>query len=672
MTDAQVAELEESLVTSLKSTTIEWALNMRICDLVQANPSLCPCALHKIRSRLWKENPVAVLLALSLLEMIVKNCGFAACRFVDGELTEAMVAIVKKREGWRYGLGRNLHKSGISAWLPAGSAIGEDDRKLWQQATQKVLEMLQLWVDAFLLQEGELSMVFNAYKMLRMEGYKFPRGQHGASEGLCLVHGAEDSPALLAGAAASGGDAPAHAEEEDLPEFESDVISQAHAEPATGVGSTQGDMSLAIPADVPTDVASSIDTIPEEIATTRVLLDQASESTLNPEARVRLSSAQAWATGHVEAHMEDGHLDEEILDALLALLEDVNTALANAAVDRSAEPLAREHVPPPPNEAPPDQKQQEMYDMMLAQFLQQRENESFLADSREDAALALRLSMEESNEGLATDTRHTSSLARCGRCGAVNQLEHQEGFGRPGGHAFFVCYSCRQTQAVPRDGSVRQRAAPRAALSSRPLRYAPPARVIQAAGAGPELLISAGGSEAAAFGGGQSQGDVSSASAASCAPASSQDSMLTMQPLGEALLGAAGGAKSSAKRWAESMRSWVPDVSSSSASDSIKRLGDGTPEGEYTELGGEEAGAPLCGGPPREPAGGWGSLSWPKGGHSEIEESLLDRVHVEGDWELIRPSGGGRPYWYNSSSQVSQWEPPEVVRKGSAWHHGIG
>jgi len=664
MTDAQVAELEEALVASLKSTTIEWGLNMRICDLVQANPSLCPCALHKIRSRLWKENPVAALLALSLLEMIVKNCGLAACRFVDAELTEALVAIVKKRECWRYGLGRNLHKSGFSAWLPAGSGIGEDDRKLWQQASQKVLEMLQLWVDAFMLQEGELCTVFNAYKMLRMEGYKFPRGQHGASEGLCLVHGAEDSPALLAGAAASGGDAAAHAEGEDLPAFESDVISQAHAKAAVGMGSTGADRSLAVPADAATDIASSIDTIPEEIAATRALLEQASGSALDPAARARLSSAQAWATGHVETHMEDGHLDEEILDALLALIEDLNSALAKTSVDCAAEPLAVEQVPPPPSEAPPEQKQQEMYDMMLAQFLQQRENESFLADSREDAALALRLSMEERNQGLATDTRQpsTSSLARCGRCGSVNQLQRQQGFGRSGGPTFFVCYSCSQTQAVPRESIVPQ-CAP---LSSGPLRHAPTARVIQAAGAGPELLISAGGSEAS-FGGGSSQGAASSASAASYAPNASQDSMPTAQVLGESLLGAASGAKSSAKRWAESMRSWVPDVSSSSAADSVKRLGDGTPDGEYTELGGEEAVAPLCGGPPREPVGGWGSLSLPKGGRSEIEESLLDRVQVDGDWELIRPSGGGRPYWYNSSSHVSQWEPPEVVRRGSAW-----
>jgi len=310
-----------------------------------------------------------------------------------------------------------------------------------------------------------------------------------------------------------------------------------------------------------------------------------------------------------------------------------------------------------------------MYDMILAQFLQQRENESFFADSREDAASAWRLSMEESNEGPATNTwqRSAPSLARCGRCGAVNQLEHQQGFGRPGGHSFFLCYSCGQTQSVPRGSSLPQHAASSSPLSIRPLRHAPAARVIRAEGTGPELLIHAGSSEATAFGGGSSQGAVASTASASSAPTASQESMAMAQPLGEALLGAASGAKSSAKRWAESMRSWVPDVSSSSADDRVKRLGDGTPDGEYVELGGEEAVAPLCGGPPREPAGGWGSVSWLNGERSEMEESLLDRVHVDGDWELIRPSGGGRPYWYNSSSQVSQWEPPEVVRRGSAW-----
>merc|ERR1719201_1702619 len=58
--------------------------------------------------------------------------------------------------------------------------------------------MLQLWADAFLLQEGQLWPIFDAYKRLRREGYTFPDKQKGASADICLMKGAEESPAFLA------------------------------------------------------------------------------------------------------------------------------------------------------------------------------------------------------------------------------------------------------------------------------------------------------------------------------------------------------------------------------------------------------------------------------------------------------------------------------------------
>ncbi|CAE7309256.1 unnamed protein product [Symbiodinium sp. CCMP2592] len=47
--------------------------------------------------------------------------------------------------------------------------------------------------------------VFNAYKRLRQEGYQFPRSSTGVAANLCLVNGAENSPAYLAGATPSAG-----------------------------------------------------------------------------------------------------------------------------------------------------------------------------------------------------------------------------------------------------------------------------------------------------------------------------------------------------------------------------------------------------------------------------------------------------------------------------------
>lgn len=196
-------ELDTLLAVALRSSTIEWAVNVQICDTIKDNQYLAPLAITRIDERLRHDKPSAVMLALSLLEMLVKNCGMVICRAINEGVAETLVGIVKKKESWRYGFGRNLHKSGLSEWLPHGVAIGEDKRQQWRQASQKVLEIMQLIVDAFLMHEGALRPIFSAYKQLRQEGYEFPRSSTGVAADLCLVNGAEDSPAYLAGASAA-------------------------------------------------------------------------------------------------------------------------------------------------------------------------------------------------------------------------------------------------------------------------------------------------------------------------------------------------------------------------------------------------------------------------------------------------------------------------------------
>ncbi|CAK9064070.1 unnamed protein product [Durusdinium trenchii] len=193
-------ELDTLLSLALRSSTIEWAVNVQICDMVKENQYLAPLTMDRINERLRSESARSVQLALSLLEMLVKNCGLVVCRAIDAGVAETLVGIVKKKESWRYGFGRNLHKSGLSDWLPQGVAIGEEKRELWRQASHKVLEIMQLCVDAFLMHEGSLRPIFGAYKQLRQEGYDFPRSSTGVAADLCLVNGAEDSPAYLAGA----------------------------------------------------------------------------------------------------------------------------------------------------------------------------------------------------------------------------------------------------------------------------------------------------------------------------------------------------------------------------------------------------------------------------------------------------------------------------------------
>ncbi|CAK0844468.1 unnamed protein product, partial [Prorocentrum cordatum] len=95
--------------------------------------------------------------------------------------------------------------------------------------------------------------------------------------------------------------------------------------------------------------------------------------------------------------------------------------------------------------------------------------------------------------------------------------------------------------------------------------------------------------------------------------------------------------------------------------DGAKRLGDGVPQGEYSELGDDLAGSSLLGGAPRAGGGGgsWqgaaasylgGLLGGGGSGPREADAPLIDRVRVNEDWELIRPPQG-RPYWHNHATQ---------------------
>jgi len=118
------------------------------------------------------------------------------------------------------------------------------------------------------------------------------------------------------------------------------------------------------------------------------------------------------------------------------------------------------------------------------------------------------------------------------------------------------------------------------------------------------------------------------------------------------------------------MPSWPAGMNPSGKSS--KNLGDGAPESEYVAMSDEAApffnfdggGAPPAG---SSTSSGMvsGLLPWKsrKKRVEDTKEPLLERVRVDEEWELIRPADE-RPYWHNSVTQASQWQPPDVVRQG--------
>lgn len=649
MTDSQVAELRETMTNSLKSNTIEWAMNLRICDLLQSNPSLTPVVMSQFTPALRRSSPVRVLLALSLLEMVVKNCGITACSYIDNALAAELVLIVKRREGAWYSMGRNLHKS-VGSWMPT-AGIGESDRKLWIQASEKTLEMLQLWAEAFMLQQNRLRPVFDSYKQLRAEGYKFPKhASAGTSSDLVLISGANESP----------------------------LFPPCADHPAVEVSGATGETVVREDVRATSHFQSRLE---DAHAALGCILAEGGGGEIE-----RALAAQAWAMQMVDQQMVDGQLGEDEFRDLLALVDDLGHALAHQEVNSQPDPhplssptIASEAaheaplidmgedssagdnapgtLPPPPSEAPPSKEDQERYDLMFARYLQEQENANYMASMEEDAALALRLSMQDGPGLLSGTSSSTRPLQRndtlwigCARCAALNQVHGAS----PQRSELFSCWGCGQVQRVPASqisvaaATSHSRSHPSdvsgGSPEMRPTRHAPAPHVMRAGGEGPELLITSGRDNIRESGFGADEA--------------------TPSGQGSKALSFEGGASESlsgsgySKKLTKAVQSLMPATSGRH----------GVPRGEYMELGDSADSALLQGGAPPPSSGrGFGSmLSWrSKQSTGEMKQSLLERVRVDDDWELIRKPGE-QPYWHNHATGRSQWEPPDVVR-GEDW-----
>ncbi|CAL5351593.1 unnamed protein product [Camellia sinensis] len=76
----------------------DWTLNMDICDSINANHWEAKDAVKAVKKRLQHRNPKVQLLALTLLETMVKNCGeHVHFQIVERNILQEMLKIVKKK-----------------------------------------------------------------------------------------------------------------------------------------------------------------------------------------------------------------------------------------------------------------------------------------------------------------------------------------------------------------------------------------------------------------------------------------------------------------------------------------------------------------------------------------------------------------------------------------------
>lgn len=121
----------------------DWAMNLEICDVINYDPGQARDVVKAVKKRLSNKSSTVQLLALTVLETLMKNCGEAVHQNVaEKEVLNEMVKIVKKK---------------------ADMAVRD-----------KILVLLDSWQEAFQGLSSRYPQYYLAYDELRRSGVEFP------------------------------------------------------------------------------------------------------------------------------------------------------------------------------------------------------------------------------------------------------------------------------------------------------------------------------------------------------------------------------------------------------------------------------------------------------------------------------------------------------------------
>ncbi|EAY73130.1 hypothetical protein OsI_01005 [Oryza sativa Indica Group] len=122
----------------------DWAKNMEICDICNRDPGQSKDVVKALKKRIGHKNPKVQILALTLLETAIKNCGdIFHMHVAERDVLHEMVKIVKKKSD--------------------------------QNVKEKVLTMIDTWQEAFGGPRARYPQYYAAYHDLVRAGAAFPK-----------------------------------------------------------------------------------------------------------------------------------------------------------------------------------------------------------------------------------------------------------------------------------------------------------------------------------------------------------------------------------------------------------------------------------------------------------------------------------------------------------------
>ncbi|KAJ6795625.1 TOM1-like protein 2 [Iris pallida] len=123
----------------------DWAMNIEICDILNREPGQAKDVVKGLKRRLGSKNPKVQLLALTLLETVIKNCGDVVHMHVaERDVLHEMVKMVKKKHP-------DFH------------------------VKEKILVLIDTWQEAFGGPRARYPQYYAAYQELLRLGAVFPQ-----------------------------------------------------------------------------------------------------------------------------------------------------------------------------------------------------------------------------------------------------------------------------------------------------------------------------------------------------------------------------------------------------------------------------------------------------------------------------------------------------------------